>query len=79
MCLIRRKVTIYPDPNNKATPSFFVIDLVDSEPVTVLHYPEPDEVVKVDEKLLYVVSTDSKEQNARDNPHWKLHGPAWIL
>ena len=49
MCLIRRKVTIYPDPNNKATPSFyFVIDpvMVDNEPVTVPHYPEPDEVVK---------------------------------
>ena len=56
---------IYPDPNNKYTLSFYLVivpDMVDTKLVTVSHYPEPDEVVKVDE---YVMSTDSKEQKAR--------------
>ena len=39
--------------------------VVDSEPVQVPHYPEPEDIKKVGEKLLYVMSIDSKEQKAR--------------
>ena len=84
MCLVSRKVMLYPNPLNKSCPSFYlVVDLstITSKPVVVPYYTKLGEVVKItgSSKPIVVQTIDKRRFCGRSLKWIGGSNPRWIV